>query len=1151
VLTSAATSLSGTTIAGTLQSVANTTFRIEFFANATADPSGYGQGQTFLGYVNVTTDGTGHASFTASGLVLPAGQQFVSATATNLTTNDTSQFANDLAIPIASAGGPYAISEGNSLTLNGSGSSDPAGGPLTYSWDVNGDGVFGDATGVTPTLTWSQLEALAINDGPATFPVSVKVTNAQGNSTISPATTLTVNDVPVSNLSLALAASAITEGGSASLSGSFTNPSAVDAHTLVINWGDSSATTTVNLPAGVTIFSGISHQYLEESAGQAGGTYSISVTVSDNEGGQASAQTSIQVNDAALSDRTATTAFSATEGAGTGDWVVGTFADADPNASPADYYHAVISWGDGTYSAASAIILSGGTFLVLGSHTYAEEGTYHPYAVVTDNEGNPSLTTGRSSVTTSQTLVTVFVADAALSDRTAATTFSATEGAGTGDQVVGTFADADPNAGPGDYTATIFWGDGTSSAASAIPGSGGTFNVHGSHTYAEEGTYHPFAVVTDNEGNPSLTTGRSSVTTSQTLVTVFVADAALSDRTAATTFSATEGAGTGDQVVGTFADADPNASPGDYTAVVSWGDGTYSAASAVTLSGGTFSVHGSHTYGEEGTYHPSALVTDNEGNPSLTTGRSSVTTSQTLVTVTVADAGLSDRTVPTAISATEGAGTGDQVVGTFADADPNASPGDYTAVIYWGDSTSSAASAITLSGGTFSVHGSHTYGEEGTYHPYAVVTDNEGNPSLTSGRSSVTTSTTLVTVTVADAALTATNKAVTPITGSAFTGVVASFTDADPAGTATDYTATITWGDGHTSPGTVSANGSGGFNVTGTNTYAADGVFAFTVTIKDAGGSSVTANSTAYVGGVAKTLSVTSTTAATAGTPFAVTVKALDAAGNPAYNYTGTVSFTSTDAKAVLPANYTFGAVELGTHVFSVTLKTAASQSVTATDTANGAITGKQGGITVAAAAVSQFSVVSKPGSQKAGMAVNVTVTAQDAFGNPVTGYARTVHLTSTDAQAVLPADYTFTAADAGMHVFSVTLKTAGSQTVTVTDKASGTVTGTSGPVTVTPAAAVSFVFISAPSSASKGTAFSFTVKAVDAYGNVDTGYLGTVHFTSSDTLAGLPADYTFTAANAGVATFTATLNTVGVQSLTVTDTHKKSITGTTSITVS
>src|SRR5262249_43459398 len=65
--------------------------------------------------------------------------------------------------------------------------------------------------------------------------------------------------------------------------------------------------------------------------------------------------------------------------------------------------------------------------------------------------------------------------------------------------------------------------------------------------------------------------------------------------------------------------------------------------------------------------------------------------------------------------------------------------------------------------------------------------------------------------------------------GVPFTGPVATFTDLNPNGHATDFTATITWGDGHSSPGTVSANGGGGFTVAGTNTFSQPGTFPVSV----------------------------------------------------------------------------------------------------------------------------------------------------------------------------------------------------------------------------------------------------------------------------------------------------------------------------------
>jgi hypothetical protein len=158
------------------------------------------------------------------------------------------------------------------------------------------------------------------------------------------------------------------------------------------------------------------------------------------------------------------------------------------------------------------------------------------------------------------------------------------------------------------------------------------------------------------------------------------------------------------------------------------------------------------------------------------------------------------------------------------------------------------------------------------------------------------------------------------------------------------------------------------------------------------------------------------------------------------------------------------------------------------------------------------------------------------------------VHFTSTDGKAVLPADYTFTAADAGTHTFAVTFKTAGAQSVTATDTAAGALTATAS-VSVSAAAATA-LRLSAPASATAGTSFSVTVALTDAYGNTATGYRGTVHFTSTDGKAVLPADYTFTAADAGTHTFAVTLATAGAQSIIAADTATGAVTGNASVSV-
>src|SRR5205823_9050607 len=100
------------------------------------------------------------------------------------------------------------------------------------------------------------------------------------------------------------------------------------------------------------------------------------------------------------------------------------------------------------------------------------------------------------------------------------------------------------------------------------------------------------------------------------------------------------------------------------------------------------------------------------------------------------------------------------------------------------------------------------------------------------------------------------------------------------------------------------------------------------------------------------------------------------------------------------------------------------------TDTVSSTNTGAQTAITVNPAAATTLTLSGFPSPVTAGTPGSATVTLKDPYGNTATGYAGTVHFSSSDPQAVLPADYTFTSADAGAHTFSnITLKTTGSQT--------------------------------------------------------------------------------------------------------------------------
>ena len=108
--------------------------------------------------------------------------------------SDIGAFELQIVAPTADAGNAYTIHSGDSLTLNALDSTDLNGDTLTYSWDINGDGTFGDAVGATPTLTWAQLTALGIEARTTPYLVRVMVSDGYGPShqIISAPVTLTV-----------------------------------------------------------------------------------------------------------------------------------------------------------------------------------------------------------------------------------------------------------------------------------------------------------------------------------------------------------------------------------------------------------------------------------------------------------------------------------------------------------------------------------------------------------------------------------------------------------------------------------------------------------------------------------------------------------------------------------------------------------------------------------------------------------------------------------------------------------------------------------------------------------------------------------------------------------------------------------------------
>jgi PKD repeat protein len=191
-----------------------------------------------------------------------------------------------------------------------------------------------------------------------------------------------------------------------------------------------------------------------------------------------------------------------------------------------------------------------------------------------------------------------------------------------------------------------------------------------------------------------------------------------------TTFSATEGASfSGD--VATFTDPDTAATASEYSATIDWGDGSATTAGTIGGSAGSFSVSGTHTYTEEGSYSVSVTITDVDDAGNTDTANS---------TATVADAALHGGTLTVPSSTSLGNPT--NVSFGFSDDNTGAPASDFTATIDWGDASNSTG-VIGGSGGSYAASGSHTYAAAGPYTITVTVVDDGGSTTGATAATSV------------------------------------------------------------------------------------------------------------------------------------------------------------------------------------------------------------------------------------------------------------------------------------------------------------------------------------------------------------------------------------------------------------------------------
>jgi len=719
---------------------------------------------------------------------------------------------------LTATGTAIAATEGTSFT--GSVATFTDSNPSTAAGDLIATIFWGDGGSSAGTVTGSNgnftVTASHIYGDEGTFDNTVVVADdaiGGGTSTVTSTATVAESDTltpgpitftPTEGQSFSGTVATFTSSNTAGLASDFV---------ATIDWGD--GTTTAGIIAGsngnYTVTG--THAYAND------GTESVTVSIADDAPGTATATAASTAN-ILEGDLTGTGAtFSATEGSSfSGN--VATFNDAASTATAASFT-ATIDWGDGSGTSAGTVTGAPGGFTVSGTHTFTDGGAFPVRVFVTE--------TGISPAPAATITALANVPDTDVLAATATAAISQTEGQ-TFNGTVATFSDDNLATVASDFIASIVWGDGSSSTGT-VTGANGQFTVTANHAYLDEGTFTAQVTIADDAtGGPTATT--------TTTATIAEGDQLLP---IPQIFQATAGSSFSGNVA-TFKDNSSFNSASDFSAIIDWGDGTTTPGS-VSGNGSTFTVSGTHTYLHDGSIGVNVTFFDDAPGTAEVAANS---------TAHVASAGLTLKNA--SISATERTAFSGTVA-TFIDPSTSDTSAQFTATINWGDGSSSAGT-VTGSGGAFSVAGSHTFTSEGGSTVTVQVTDTNSAPTATFSESS--------TVSVLDAdVLSGSGLTIAPVEGQTFSGNVATFTDVSTTAAATDFTASINWGDGSSSTGTVSGS-AGTFTVSGSHTYVAGGTDSVKVTLADnpPGTATATATGTAQVASAtlsAKAVNVTVT----------------------------------------------------------------------------------------------------------------------------------------------------------------------------------------------------------------------------------------------------------------------------------------------------
>jgi hypothetical protein len=297
--------------------------------------------------------------------------------------------------PVAQAGGPYLLTEGQGITLDASATTDVEGSSLTYGWDLDNDGEYDDATGVHPTLTWEELVAFGIaDDDEYTIGLKVTDTDPDGSLSATATTTITVENAAPA-IQIELDKVAVDEAGLVTLHGTITDTGTADTHEVVIDWGDGSPAFIIELEAGQRTFE-VSHTYTDDNpSGSAADLYTIQVNVSDDDGGTAIVSTDILVNNVPPVITSISNSAATIGSVAEGNSVVLNAGFTDLGI--ADTHQATIDWGDGFIETVSLLALNG-TGSLSSSHVYSSGGVYDIKVTLSDDDTSSVVASTRAFV---------------------------------------------------------------------------------------------------------------------------------------------------------------------------------------------------------------------------------------------------------------------------------------------------------------------------------------------------------------------------------------------------------------------------------------------------------------------------------------------------------------------------------------------------------------------------------------------------------------------------------------------------------------------------------------------------------------------------------------------------------------------------------